>query len=199
MAPLADAGLTAYHSVKAVLGHIPPGSTVIVLGIGGLGQFAIQILKALSASVVVAADVTEDRLAIGKTLGADEVIRADSEYFRDEVRTMTDGMGAAAVMDFVGDNESVDQCIAATKRGGVYSVIGYGGSLTTSTRSLVQKELTIMGNLVGSYIDLVELTALYRAGHVTIRFRSFPLEAVTEALSSLATGALSERAVLVPS
>ena len=74
-APLTDAGLTSYHAVKRSVHLLGPGSTAVVIGAGGLGQMAIQVLKALaSATTVVAVDTSEDKLKIAKTMGADEVL-----------------------------------------------------------------------------------------------------------------------------
>src|SRR6185503_19666716 len=74
-APLSDAGLTSYHAVKRSLHLLGPGSTAVVIGAGGLGQMAIQVLKALSgATTVVAVDTSVDKLKAAKDLGADEVL-----------------------------------------------------------------------------------------------------------------------------
>ncbi len=199
LAPFADAGLTAYHAVKRVLPHLRARVSVVVVGIGGLGQFAIQLLKVLSTATVIAVDVTEERLAIGRSLGADEVVLAPGGVFAEAVRSKADGGGAAVVMDFVGAGSSTAEGLSATGRGGVYSVIGYGGSLETPTRALVQKELTVLGNLAGSYADLRELMSLHQAGLIESRYRQFPLSAAAEVLERLRQSSLPERAVLVPS
>src|SRR6266508_6930213 len=72
LAPFADAGITAYHAVKKLLPRIAPGTTAVVLGVGGLGHFGIQILKALSCARVIALDTNAGRLEFAKRLGADE-------------------------------------------------------------------------------------------------------------------------------
>src|ERR1700684_4232290 len=76
-APLTDAALTSYHAVKRSIHLLGPGSTAVVIGAGGLGQMAIQVLKALtSAAVVVAVDTSPAKLETAKKMGADE--RLDS-------------------------------------------------------------------------------------------------------------------------
>ena len=72
VAPLTDAGLTSYHAVKRSLQLLGPGSTAVVIGAGGLGQMAIQVLRALcAATTVVAVDTSADKLQIAEKVGAD--------------------------------------------------------------------------------------------------------------------------------
>ena len=77
-APLTDAALTSYHAIKRSRHLLGPGSTAVVIGAGGLGQMAIQILRALSATTkIVAVDTAKDKLAIAKRMGADEGLLSD--------------------------------------------------------------------------------------------------------------------------
>jgi propanol-preferring alcohol dehydrogenase len=72
VAPLTDAGLTSSHAVKRSLQLLGPGSTAVVIGAGGLGQMAIQVLRALcAATTVVAVDTSADKLQIAEKVGAD--------------------------------------------------------------------------------------------------------------------------------
>src|SRR5258705_693040 len=90
-APLSDAGLTSYHAVKRSVHLLGPGSTAVVIGAGGLGQMAIQMLKALcSATTVVAVDTSPDKLRTARDMGADEVqISGDDAVTR--IRDITKG------------------------------------------------------------------------------------------------------------
>jgi propanol-preferring alcohol dehydrogenase len=98
---LTDAGLTPYHAIKPSLPKLVPGSTAVVIGAGGLGHVAIQMLRALSAARVVALDIGEDKLAFAKEVGAHEAFTSDAGAV-ERVRELTDGKGAEAVFDFVG-------------------------------------------------------------------------------------------------
>ena len=101
-APLADAALTSYHAVKRSLHLLGPGSTAVVIGAGGLGQMAIQILRALSsATTVVAVDTAADKLATAKHMGADEALLSGDEAVT-RIKDMTRGQGAQLVLDMVG-------------------------------------------------------------------------------------------------
>ena len=79
-APLTDAGLTPYHAIKSVLPTLTPHSTVLMIGIGGLGHMAVQILRALSASRIVAADIDEAKLEFARRHGAVATVNTRSEH-----------------------------------------------------------------------------------------------------------------------
>src|SRR3981081_3929202 len=100
LAPFADAGITAYHAVKKLLPIIHPGTTAVVLGVGGLGHFGIQILKALSCARVIALDTRSERLDFARRLGADEAFHSALDGGVNAVREVTDGQGAAIIFDF---------------------------------------------------------------------------------------------------
>ena len=76
LAPFADAGITAYHAVKRLIPDTYPGSTVAVVGIGGLGHFAVQLLKVMTPAKVIAVDSDPKRLDFARGLGADQAVLA---------------------------------------------------------------------------------------------------------------------------
>src|SRR5207244_1422228 len=176
LAPFADAGITAYHAVKKLLPSIHPGITAVVLGVGGLGHFGIQVLKALSCARVVALDSRPERLDFARRLGADEAFHSALDGGVSAVREVTDGQGADIILDFVGEHGTPDTSMKMLHRGGTYSQIGYGGTLTVKTVDLLLGEFTIVGNIVGTYNDLAELMELNRQGKVQITAQQFPLE-----------------------
>jgi NAD+-dependent secondary alcohol dehydrogenase Adh1 len=198
LAPFADAGITAYHAVKKVLPSIAPGTTVVVLGVGGLGHFGIQVLKALSCARVVALDTRPERLDFARRLGADEAFHSALDGGVNAVRDVTDGQGADIVMDFVGEHGTPDSAMKMLHRGGTYSQIGYGGTLSVRTVDLLLGEFNIVGNIVGTYNDLAELMQLNEQGKVKITAQQFPLEAAADVLHELDAGRIEGRAVLVP-
>jgi len=197
IAPLADAGLTAYHAVRKSMPWLRPGSAAVVVGAGGLGQFAVQLLKVLVHARVIAVDVVEDRLLVARELGADDLVSPQRDGFADRVRALTAGQGADAVFDFVGSSETIRGALSALRRGGACTVVGYGGEAVVPSRELVQGDLVLQGTLAGEYEDLIDLLELWRAGLITCRYRTYPLSAASEVLGMLEAGQLSERAVLV--
>src|SRR4029453_5941848 len=72
VAALADAGITAYHAVRKSLPLLPPGTTAVVQGAGGLGHIGIQCLKALSGTRIVVVDKNPAALELAGQIGADE-------------------------------------------------------------------------------------------------------------------------------
>jgi D-arabinose 1-dehydrogenase-like Zn-dependent alcohol dehydrogenase len=199
LAPFADAGITAYHAVKKQLPIIHPGTTAVVLGVGGLGHFGIQILKALSCARIVALDTRAERLDFARRLGADEAFQSIDDGGVSAVREATDGQGADIVFDFVGEHGTPDTAMKMLHRGGTYSQIGYGGSLSVKTVDLLLGEYTIVGNIVGTYNDLAELMELNRQGKVKITAQQFPLTEAANVLKELELGRIEGRAVLINS
>ncbi|HVC88193.1 MAG TPA: NAD(P)-dependent alcohol dehydrogenase [Gaiellaceae bacterium] len=196
VAPHADAGLTAYHAVKRLAHLLGPGSTVAVVGIGGVGHIAIQLVRELGSGSVIAIDTDERRRRLATELGADEVI--DGKGSVDAVRELTGGRGADIVFDFVGTSETHADSASMLARAGTYSVIGYGGTISIPSGALVVNEHAVVGNLVGTWIDLWELLQLHAAGRVVLKTETHPLDQVNEVLAKLRDGEVTGRAVLVP-
>jgi NAD+-dependent secondary alcohol dehydrogenase Adh1 len=197
VAPHADAGLTAYHAVRR-LGHLAvPGSTAVLLGVGGVGHIALQLLRVLGSGTVIAIDTDDRRRRLAAELGADEVL--DGRSAADAVRDLTGGRGAELVFDFVGTQETHDAATAMLARGGTFSVIGYGGTVALPSVVMVASEQSVVGNLVGTWVDLWELLQLHAAGRIVLKTEVHPLDAVNDVLAKLREGEVSGRAVLVPS
>ncbi|MDW7982916.1 MAG: NAD(P)-dependent alcohol dehydrogenase [Thermomicrobium sp.] len=199
VAPHADAGLTAYHAVKRALRWLDPGDPVVLIGFGGLGHIAFQLLQNLAGVRTIVIDRSDLALHLAHDLGAAWTLRADTETdIVAEVRHLTNGRGAAVVLDFVGEGPTPAQGVAMTRRGGAYFVIGYGGRLEIPTIDLVDQEKAIVGNLVGTYADLVELMELVADGRIKLAVTYYPLAQVNQALRDLRDGRVKGRAVLVP-
>jgi NAD+-dependent secondary alcohol dehydrogenase Adh1 len=195
----ADAGLTAYHAVKKATRILYPGTKVVVVGAGGLGHIAIQCLKALTPAEIIVVDKSEPALALAKKLGADETVVYDGRHL-DRVKDLTDGAGAEAVLDFVGEKgvEKEADGFAMLRNGGNYYVIGYGGALDLLTHSIIFREINVVGNLVGSYNDLCELMTLAAQGKVDLHTTTYPLDEINQAMADLDQGRLQGRGILVP-
>jgi NAD+-dependent secondary alcohol dehydrogenase Adh1 len=197
VAALADAGLTAYHAVKKAVPLLYPGSTCVVMGAGGLGHIGIQCLRAMSATRIVVLDPNEEALALTRDWGADETIVVDGSHVG-QVLELTDGRGAEVVLDFVGEKGAERDSWAMTRRAGSDFVIGYGGTVDIPTIDVISTERNIVGNLVGTYNDLVELMALNATGQVTMLTHTYPMDAVNDAMDDLDAGRLRGRGILVP-
>jgi NAD+-dependent secondary alcohol dehydrogenase Adh1 len=207
IAALADAGLTAIHAVKKAIPVLGPGTQVVVIGAGGLGHIGIQCLKALTATEIIVVDPSEPALALARELGADHTVTANTQRpsasgtggsHVETVRELTDGRGAQAIVDFVGENGAVEDGIAMVEDGGFYYVIGYGQDLNVPTIDVISREISFIGNLVGSYVDLEDLMTLTAQGRVTLHTTTYPLDAINDAMADLDGGRLQGRGILIP-
>jgi NAD+-dependent secondary alcohol dehydrogenase Adh1 len=197
VAALADAGITAYHAVRKAIALLYPGTTAVVIGAGGLGHIGIQCLAALTATRIVVVDRNPDALKLAEQLGADQTVVADGGQV-EAVKELTGGRGAHVVLDFVAEQGAENEGFAMTAPGGSYFVIGYGGTLQIPTLDIISTERNIVGNIVGTYNDLVELMVLAQAGKVTLHTKTYPLDAAVEAIGDLDAGRVRGRAILVP-
>ncbi len=197
VAALADAGLTAYHAVRKAVPMLPPGTTAVVQGAGGLGHIGIQCLEALTAARIVVVDRNPEALELAKQVGAHETVLADGDQVQ-AVQELTGGAGGQVVLDFVAEQGAENDAWAMTAPAGSMFVIGYGGTLQIPTLDFVAGEKNIVGNIVGTYTDLVELMVLAQAGQVTLHTQRYPLDKALDALSDLDAGRVRGRAILVP-
>jgi NAD+-dependent secondary alcohol dehydrogenase Adh1 len=197
VAPYTDAGLTAYHAARKAARQLLPGQFAVVIGAGGLGHIGIQVLSALCAAEIIVVDRSESALKLASDCGAAYLVRGD-EHSVGRVRELTGGHGAEAVLDFVGEGASVSDGLAMTCDAGYYYVIGYGGRLELPTIDLITSEKTIVGNLVGTYPELMELMALAERGRVRLVTSEYRLKDVNLALKDLQHGRVMGRAVLIP-
>jgi NAD+-dependent secondary alcohol dehydrogenase Adh1 len=197
VAALADAGITAYHAVRKAIPLLPPGTTAVVQGAGGLGHIGIQCLAALTATRIVVVDRNPAALELAGKLGADETVVADGDHVA-AVRDLTGGAGADVVLDFVAEQGAEHDGWAMTRPAGSYFVIGYGGQVEIPTLDFVAGEKNVIGNIVGTYTDLAELMVLAQAGKVTLHTARYPLADAVQALHDLDAGKVRGRAILVP-
>jgi NAD+-dependent secondary alcohol dehydrogenase Adh1 len=111
---------------------------------------------------------------------------------------LTGGRGAHVVLDFVAEQGAEMDGWNMTGEAGSYYVIGYGGTLEIPTLDVISTERNVVGNIVGTYNDLVELMALAEGGKVTLHTKIYPLAEAPEALADLDAGRVRGRAILVP-
>ena len=197
VAPYTDAGLTAYRACKKASRHLLPGQFAVVIGAGGLGHIGIQVLSALCAAEIIVLDRADSALALAKECGAHHQVKADGNEVA-AVMELTHGLGAEAVIDFVGEGDAVAKGLDMTRNGGTYYIVGYGGKIELPTIDMITAEKTIVGNLVGTYPELVELMALADRGLVNLATREYRLEDANQALLDLHHGKIKGRAVLIP-
>ena len=197
IAALADAGLTAIHAVKKAIPVLTAGTHAVVIGAGGLGHIGIQCLRAMTPAEIIVIDPSEPALALAGEVGADHTLNVDGTHL-ERVKDLTDGLGAEAIIDFVGENGAIEDGIAMVRDGGFYYVIGYGENIDIPTIDVISREISFIGNLVGTYNDLAELMTLTAQGKVSLHTTIYPLDAINDAMADLDGGRLQGRGILVP-
>ena len=196
-APLSDAALTPYHAIKLALHQLVPGTSAVVVGVGGLGHMAVQILRALSPTRVIATDIDPGKLELARAVGAEHTV-ASGEHAAEEIRELTDGRGATLVLDCVGTNATLALDTQVVAKGGDVMVIGIGGGMLEYRFNTLPSDASLTHPYWGSTIELAEVLELARSGHITAHAEHFPLERVADAYERMQNGTLSGRAVITP-
>lgn len=190
-APLTCAGVTTYAAIKNA--RITPGETVAVFGIGGLGHLAVQYARLVGAKVI-AVDVTEEKLELATELGADYVVNAQ---LTDPVQAIRDLGGADAVVVLAVAPSVFHQSFEALNRGGRLVLVSLpaDGTLTVPVFDTVLKGISIIGSIVGTRQDLVEVFTLHAAGRTRVITETRDLEQVNESVDEVLAGTVPARLV----
>jgi propanol-preferring alcohol dehydrogenase len=198
-APLSDAALTPYHAIKRALPYINAESAVVVLGVGGLGHMAIQLLRALAPVRIVAADVDDKKLQQARALGADEIVNnRNASEAAERIRSITGPRGAGLVLDCVGVQATIDLGAQLLGRSSVWTIVGLGGGHHDFHHGSTPYGTLLSIPYWGSRVELMEVIAMARDGRVHADTTEFPLGQAVDVYSKLKAGQIIGRAVLVP-
>ena len=185
-APLACGGLTAFRAVKRTLPHLNvPGAKALIIGAGGLGQFAVQFIKKLANVELTVLDMADDKLAAAKELGADHA-----------VKELPAGMKYDAIIDFVGANPTMQAAAGAVNRQGILVVVGLAGGRLEFGVGVIPSETVITSSIWGSLEEMKELLEFVKTQGVAHLVETMPLEDAQEALDRLRRGEVRGRVVL---
>lgn len=196
-APLTDAALTPYHAIKRSLHKLHPGATAVVIGVGGLGHMAVQLLAALSPARIVAVDTAPDKLKLAAKVGATTTVLS-GEDAAEQVREATGGRGAELVLDLVGSDATLALAAACGRTEGDLAIVGLaGGTLPVSYFSQAY-ELAVATTYWGTAIELMEVIELAAAGLIHTHVTRFGLDDVATAYEQLRDGKIEGRAVICP-
>ncbi len=196
VAPLADAGITAYRAAKRAAKLLRPGTYCVVLGIGGLGHIALQCLHELCGTRTIAIDRSPHARELAKKYGAHHILDGGPDVI-EQVHELTGG-GAHVVIDFVGELGVENICWKMVRQGGQYFVVGYGGKIEIPTIHMVINEIQVGGSLVGNFTELVELMELNAEGRVHMQSSQYALSNINSAISDLKAAKMVGRGVIVP-
>jgi propanol-preferring alcohol dehydrogenase len=203
IAPLTDAGVTTYRAIRKVKHVVGPGKSIAIIGIGGLGSYAIQYAKILSAgSTVLAFDRNDDKLELAKQNGADHVINIKnkkSEDIRAEINKATGRNEVNAAIDVIGTEESIAMGFSMLATEGAYVSSGLiGKQIKIPLFPFVSREYQYYGSFWGNYNDLREVMELAKKGLIKHHVQKFSLSEANDALDLLREGKILGRGVLIP-
>jgi propanol-preferring alcohol dehydrogenase len=195
--PLTDAGLTPYHAIVPSLPKLVPGSTAVVIGAGGLGHLAIQMLRGLTAAQVIALDIGEDKLAFAREVGAHAAFPSEPSSI-EAVRDLTGGRGAEAVFNFVGIQSTADLAAKLAGSGADIVMVGLGPGAIPVGLDTVPGGTSVRAPVWGTRSDLLDVLDLARRGAIKVEVERFALADGSKAYERMRAHTLRGRAVLVP-
>jgi propanol-preferring alcohol dehydrogenase len=197
VAPLMCAGLTTYHAINDSLLRLTPGSAAVLIGIGGLGHIAIQILKAMTSVNIIAVDNHPDKLKHAAELGAHHTVISGPDTAA-QIKEITNGLGAALVLDMVGTDGTLALGAKVLARRGELKIIGVAGGTLPVRFHEMARDSSVTVPYAGTLPELYEVLELARSGFITPEVEKVSFENVLEAYERLEHGRLRGRAVLVP-
>lgn len=195
-ATYACSGLTVYSAIRKVLPR-PPESPIVVIGAGGLGLSAVEILKALGHRNIVSVDVSEAKRQAALKAGAARAVDGSGEGVPERIKEAAGGP-ATAIIDLVNSSATVANDVASLGKGGKLVLVGmFGGRLDMPLMTFPSQAITIQGNFVGNPIELRELVDLAKSG----KLRPIPVEVrpkseASRTLQELRDGKITGRVVL---
>jgi alcohol dehydrogenase, propanol-preferring len=197
VAPLTDAGLTPYRVIKKAQPKLTPGSHAVVIGAGGLGHLAVQILTALTPATVIAVDTRDEALALARESGAAANIKAGENNTAEELKEATQG-GADVVLDFVGSAPTIALGASVAKVGMDLVVVGAAAGQFAWNFYALPYEVSLTTSFWGTLPELHEVIALARQHKIKAHVQRFDLKDALHAYELMEKGQLNGRAVMIP-
>ncbi len=191
-APVLCAGVTVYKGLKVL--DCKPGDWVVISGIGGLGHMAVQYAKAMGFHVI-AVDVADDKLALARSLGADEVINAASSDPVQLVQSQIRGAHGALVTAV--SRPAFSQALGMLHKRGTMSLVGLPpGSFDLPIFDVVLNAKTVRGSIVGTRKDLQESLEFAGEGKVAAHYSMDKLDNINAIFSRMKAGGIDGRIVV---
>ena len=200
-APLGCAGITALSSIRKC--GLGPQELVVLIGAGGVGTTALQVVKKTTDARVAVADIDDERLERASQLGADytfNTAKTEAKELQLQVKRANGGRAADAVVDYVGTPRTAALGLRLLGHEGRLVVVGLvGGAMPLPLPVLPVLGIEVLGNFTGTLEQLKEMVGLAQRGAVVpVVSRSYPLEQANDVLTQLRRGEIPGRAVLVP-
>ncbi|WP_328465767.1 zinc-dependent alcohol dehydrogenase [Actinoplanes sp. NBC_00393] len=193
-APLTCAGVTTYKAVK--VGGVTPGDRVAIFGIGGLGHLAQQYAQIFGGETI-AVDVTEEKLALARQLGAAHTVNAADT---DPVAAIEALGGADVAVVLAADPRVIEQAHASLRRGGRLILVSLpkDNAMSLPIFETVLKGIRVIGSIVGTRADLAEVFRLQAAGRTEVLYETRKLEDINSSIEDVLASRVPARLVLLP-
>lgn len=177
--------------------HVPPGSSVVVIGAGGVGLNSVQGARLAGAQPIIALDLVESKLAAAMNFGATHTINPRDEDVQGRVRALTGGRGADFVFITAGSGKAIEQGATLMRRGGTLVIVGMpatGVKLELEAANFANDSQRVLGSKMGSTrlsVDVPKLVELYQEGRLKLDeliTKRYPLEQINEAIAAVNRG-----------
>jgi propanol-preferring alcohol dehydrogenase len=190
-APLTCAGVTTFKAIK--VSGLQPGETVAVFGIGGLGHLALQYAGVFGGKVI-AVDIEDSKLELAASLGADHVINARTT---DPAQAIKDLGGADVAVSLATAPRAFEQAFGSLRRGGrlVCVALPADDKMTVPIFDTVIGGKSIIGSIVGTRQDLVDVFALHETGRTKVIAEKRDLDTVNTCIEDVLAGRVPARIV----
>jgi propanol-preferring alcohol dehydrogenase len=193
MAPILCAGVTTYKGIKET--EVRPGEWIAISGIGGLGHVAVQYAKAMGLHVA-ALDVSEEKLALARSLGAEIAVDARAPDAAEQVVRLTGG-GTHGVLVTAVSPPAFAQALNLVRRKGTVALVGLPpGTFATPIFDVVLKRITLRGSIVGTRQDLAEAIQFAAEGKVKAHIHEAPLDDINQIFTDMKAGKIDGRMVI---
>lgn len=192
---LSDAGLTSFAAVDCCKNYIPANGYTLVIGVGGLGSYAVQYLKLMTGGKVIVANRSDAKLKFAKELGADYAIKSDKNT-AEEIMKLTNGRGVDACIDFVGNNASFTLAAKVTKSVGTIVINGITNDALPVAFGRINGGVRVMVSEGGTINHLRQAVALAQTGELRMDVTHYNFEDLPKALSDLRDGKIVGRVVI---
>lgn len=199
-APLTDAALTPYRAIMKARPFLEPDHHVLVIGLGGLGQYGLKLLRLLTGCPIVAVDISEEKLRLARELGTEHVLDGRETDVAARIRELTAGHGVAAAFDFVGSEATLALAIGSTRTLGKVTQVGLaGGAARMKVLENTRFEVLFEATLWGTIKELREVLALAESGRLSpIPLEFEPLDGINDVYARVKRGQVAGRAVITP-
>lgn len=196
-APLMCAGITTYHAIDRARSVLGTGATAVVIGVGGLGHLALQMLKSLTPARIIGIDRNAEKCVHARRHGADHALVADGAT-AERIRALTGGLGAALVIDLVGNDATLRLAQSVLAMGGQLQIVGVGGGTLPLRFHEMPRDASVAVPYAGTVPDLRGVVTLAQSGDVHADVIRIGYEEIAHCYAEMEAGRLKGRAVLVP-